>query len=138
MLPLAACPSAAAQGTQSITNPTSVLSIFLSLLLVVGIIFALAWVMRRFNVTHSGNAQMTVVSSMMAGAKEKIMVIQVGDEQHLVGVTANNINHLSKLDTPLDVSKPASAPSADQFKQKLVAAMAGKLNPAVKEAGHDR
>lgn len=81
---------------------------------------------------------MKVVSSMMAGAKEKVMVIQVGDEQHLIGVTANNINHLSKLEKNLDTARPAASGQGDQFKQKLVAAMAGKLNPSIKETTHDK
>jgi flagellar protein FliO/FliZ len=89
--------------------------------------------MRRFNVTAMGSNQMKVVASMVAGAKEKIMVIQVGDEQHLIGVTSHNISHLSKLETPLEVSSKGSAVGATQngvdFKQKLVAAMAGKMNP---------
>jgi flagellar protein FliO/FliZ len=133
MLPLLFSQFVGAQSTQSITNSTSVLSIFLSLLLVVGIIFALAYVMRRFNVTTMGGNQMKVGASMVAGAKEKIMVIQVGDEQHLIGVTSHNISHLSKLETPLDVPSKGSAVGASQngvdFKQKLVAAMAGKMNP---------
>ena len=132
MLPLLFSQFVGAQSTQSITNPTSVLSIFLSLLLVVGIIFALAYVMRRFNVTTMGGNQMKVVASMVAGAKEKIMVIQVGDEQHLIGVTSHNISHLSKLETPLEIpSKGAmgSAQNGADFKQKLVAAMAGKMTP---------
>ncbi|BCO18172.1 hypothetical protein KUC3_10290 [Alteromonas sp. KC3] len=135
MLPLLFSQVVGAQSTQSITNPTSVLSIFLSLLLVVAIIFALAYIMRRFNVTAMGSGQMKVVASMVAGAKEKIMVIQVGDEQHLIGVTSHNISHLSKLEKNLDVpSKGMGATAAgggDAFKQKLVAAMAGKLNPEI-------
>ncbi|QPG07221.1 flagellar biosynthetic protein FliO [Salinimonas marina] len=132
MLPLLFCPSAFAQSTQSITNPGSVLSIFLSLLLVVAIIFALAYVLRRFNVTHAGQGQMKVVASMVAGAKERVMVIQVGDEQHLIGVTSHNISHLSKLEQPLAV-KESNLASGSQFKDKLVQAMAGKMNPAVKK-----
>jgi len=135
MLPLLFSQVAGAQSTQSITNPTSVLSIFLSLLLVVAIIFALAYIMRRFNVTAMGSGQMKVVASMVAGAKEKIMVIQVGDEQHLIGVTSHNISHLSKLEKKLDVPSKGMAATAagggDAFKQKLVAAMAGKLNPEI-------
>ena len=34
----------------------------------------------------------------MAGSKEKVMVIEVGDEQHLLGITAHNINHLATLE----------------------------------------
>ena len=136
MLPLLFSQLAVAQSTQSITNPTSVLSIFLSLLLVVGVIFAFAYVMRRFNVTTMGNNQMKVAASMVVGTKEKIMVIQVGDEQHLIGITGHNISHLSKLEKNLDIPAKGMSKStgeqengADAFKQKLVAAMAGKLNP---------
>ncbi|WP_394221961.1 flagellar biosynthetic protein FliO [Alteromonas gracilis] len=136
MLPLLFSELALAQSTQSITNPTSVLSIFLSLLVVVGVIFALAYVMRRFNVTAMGGNQMKVAASMVVGTKEKIMVIQVGEEQHLIGVTSHNISHLSKLDKNLDVpvkgvnkTTGEHQNGADAFKQKLVAAMAEKLNP---------
>ncbi len=131
LLPLGFSSSAFAQSTQSITNPTSVLSIFLSLLLVVAIIFALAYIMRRFNVTHSSNGQLKVVASMMAGAKERIMVIEVGDEQHLVGITAQSITHLSKLENNIKSQQATDNPGA-LFKQKLASAMAGKLSPSLK------
>ncbi|WP_076012542.1 flagellar biosynthetic protein FliO [Alteromonas abrolhosensis] len=140
MLPLLFSQIAVAQSTQSITNPTSVLSIFLSLLVVVGVIFALAYVLRRVNVTAMGGNQMKVAASMVVGTKEKIMVIQVGEEQHLIGVTSHNISHLSKLDKNLDVpvkgvnkTTGEQQNGADAFKQKLVAAMAEKLNPNIEK-----
>jgi flagellar protein FliO/FliZ len=113
---------------QSLSNPTSILSIFLSLLLVIGVVFILAFLMRRFNVTQSGTSQLKVVTSMMAGAKERVLVIQVGDEQHLIGVTAHNINHLAKLAEPL---VDQSLNNNEKFKDKLSQFMAGKLNPAL-------
>ena len=140
MLPLLFSQIAVAKPTQSITDPTSLLSIFLSLLVVIGVIFALAYVMRRFNVTAMGGNQMKVAASMVVGTKEKIMVIQVGEEQHLIGVTSHNISHLSKLDKNLDIPVKGvnkiigeQQNGADAFKQKLVAAMAGKLNPNIEK-----
>lgn len=124
-----------ASSPSSITNPQSVLSIFLSLLVVIGIIFAFAYIMRRFNVTQS-HGQLKVVASLSAGAREKIMVIQVGDEQHLVGVTAQNINHLSKLEAPLP-TKVSDSNNGALFKDKLVKAMASKINPAIKGQQND-
>ncbi|GLR70721.1 flagellar biosynthetic protein FliO [Agaribacter marinus] len=129
-------PLSYAQDTGNELSSTSTfISIFLSLLFVIAIIFALAYLMRRFNVTQAGNGQMRVVASMMAGAKEKVMVIEVGDEQHLLGVTAHNINHLATLDTPLNTNKqnPVNQDNGQQgFQQKLVQAMAqgisGKVN----------
>ncbi|MFT2091385.1 flagellar biosynthetic protein FliO [Paraglaciecola sp. 2405UD69-4] len=115
---------------QDLTNPTSIVSIFLSLLLVVGVVFVVAFLMRRFNVTQSGSSDLKVVASMMAGTRERVMVIEVGNEQHLVGVTAHNINHLAKLEVPLAND---SATGNDNFKDKLAMFMAGKLNPSVAE-----
>ncbi|MCC2615154.1 flagellar biosynthetic protein FliO [Aestuariibacter halophilus] len=113
--------------TDSLSNPASVVSIFLSLLLVIGVVFMLAYLARRFNVTPGQGGQMKVVASMMAGTKERVMVLQVGDEQHLIGVTAHNINHLAKLETPLAAATPAA--SGAQFKDKLTQALASKMNP---------
>ncbi|WP_158967789.1 flagellar biosynthetic protein FliO [Paraglaciecola sp. L3A3] len=113
---------------ESYTNPTSIVSIFLSLLLVIGVVFMVAFLMRRFNVTQSGTSQLKVVTSMMAGTRERVLVIEVGGEQHLLGVTAHNINHLAKLANPIETS-PAN--NSDKFKDKLSLFMAGKLNPAM-------
>ncbi|MDO6709393.1 flagellar biosynthetic protein FliO [Aliiglaciecola sp. 2_MG-2023] len=126
MSPLFILSKSAFAQVESLSNPTSVVSIFLSLLLVIVIVVALALLMRRFNVTATGNGQLHVVASMVAGTRERIMVIEVGDEQHLIGVTATNINHLAKLEKPLE--KPTNS-SADSFKDKLTQALAGKINP---------
>jgi flagellar protein FliO/FliZ len=122
-------PAQAQQGSSEFGGLSSFISIFLSLLLVIAIIFALAYIMRRFNVTQAGNGQMKVVASMMAGAKEKIMVIEVGDEQHLIGVTAHNINHLATLHTPLEIKpKNTHLDGKAGFQQKLVHAMAQSIS----------
>ncbi|WP_339724879.1 flagellar biosynthetic protein FliO [uncultured Paraglaciecola sp.] len=115
---------------QTLSNPTSIVSIFLSLLLVIGVVFMLAFLMRRFNVTQSGTSNLKVVASMMAGTKERVMVIEVAGEQHLLGVTAHNINHLATLSNPIDTST-SSASGNDKFKDKLALFMAGKINPAM-------
>ncbi|WP_371192702.1 flagellar biosynthetic protein FliO [Glaciecola sp. SC05] len=121
-------PVQAQVATNEFGGLSSFISIFLSLVLVIAIIFALAYLMRRFNVTQAGNGQMKVVASMMAGAKEKIMVIEVGDEQHLIGVTAHNINHLATLNSPLETSaKNTPLDGKVGFQQKLVQAMAQSI-----------
>jgi flagellar protein FliO/FliZ len=121
-------PFEAHSAPQSLSNPTSIVSIFLSLLLVVGVVFMLAFLMRRFNVTQSGNANMKVVASMMAGTRERVMVIEVAGEQHLLGITAHNINHLATLANPIENSAKASN---EKFKDKLALLMAGKINPNI-------
>jgi len=125
---------------QTLQNPSSILSIFLSLLLVVAIIFALALIARRFNVTQAGNGQLKVVASMAAGAKEKIMVVDVGGEQFLIGITAHNINQLGKLDNPLEtpsISKNSGESTSLAFKDKLVKAMAQTMIGSKKDKAYD-
>ena len=80
--------------------------------------------MRRFNVTPSGSSQLKVVASMMAGTRERVLVVDVGGEQHLLGITSHNINHLAKLDSPLPSEKNTPG---ENFKDKLALFMAGKL-----------
>lgn len=130
-------PVQANANTASLTSAGSILTVFLSLMVVIAIIFAFAYVMRRFNVASMGNGQMRVVASMMAGTKEKVMVIEVGDEQHLLGITVHNINHLAKLDKPIckenATSKGNQTPKGN-FQQKLVNAMAQGLTGANKQS----
>jgi flagellar protein FliO/FliZ len=131
---------ASASTPQTLQNPSSILSIFLSLLLVVAIIFALAFIARRFNVTQAGNGQLKVVASMAAGAKEKIMVVDVGGEQFLIGITAHNINQLGKLENPLQTASTAKSSGQTTslaFKDKLVKAMAETMTGSKKDRAHD-
>ena len=131
---------ASASSPQTLQNPSSILSIFLSLLLVVAIIFALAFIARRFNVTQAGNGQLKVIASMAAGAKEKIMVVDVGGEQFLIGITAHNINQLGKLDNPLEtpsISKNSGESTSLAFKDKLVKAMAQTMIGSKKDKAYD-
>jgi len=100
----------------------SYVSVLLSLLVVIGIIFMLAYIMRRFNITQSGSEQMKVVSSMIVGSRERILIIEVGEEQHMVGITGHNISHLAKLDNKLEADM-----AAQDFKSKLAHFMSGKM-----------
>jgi flagellar protein FliO/FliZ len=131
---LGAClciPFEASSAPQSLSNPTSIVSIFLSLLLVIGVVFILAFLMRRFNVTQPGTANIKIVASMMAGAKERVIVVEVAGEQHLLGITAHNINMLATLSTPIDNSTAATG--NEKFKDKLALFMSGKINPAMSQ-----
>lgn len=109
-------PTSSASATQAtpmnVTSATpldsasSWISVLFSLFLVIGVIVGLGYVMKRFNVTKTGSGQLQIVASMMAGPRERIMVVQIGSEQHVIGVTAHNINHLAKLEQPLSIEQP--------------------------------
>ena len=98
---MAASPFSMAQDDSVGTPLSAWLSVGFSLILVIAVILLLAFIMRRFSGVQSSGGQIKTVASMMVGTRERIAVIQVGEEQHLVGVTSHNINHLAKLETPI-------------------------------------
>ncbi len=109
-------------------TPTSRLdwaTTFGSLLFVLAFILFLAWVLKRMKIPSFGNQQgLSVVRQIAVGSKERIMIVQAGEEQFLVGVTAHSIQLISKLDKPLSQeeltqSTLASSPFANQLTQLL-------------------
>ena len=98
---------------------------FGSLLFVVAFILFLAWLLKRMRVPAMINQSgLSVVRQIPVGTRERIMIVQAGEEQFLVGVTAQSIQLISKLDTPLtqeelNKSALAASPFATQLTQLL-------------------
>ena len=92
-------------------------SMLLSLLVVLGLIFVLAALFKKLNINPSSNSAIKVVTTQPLGTRERIVVIEVNGEQHLLGVTQNNVNHLLKLEHPLPAKSGTELPQA--FKDKL-------------------
>ena len=99
------------------------LQMLLGLFFIVAFIFAVAWLIKRMgtlNPSHSSNLK--VVAGLNVGQREKIIVVQVMDEQLLVGVTQSNIQLLTKLETPL---AGQASNTLGGFNEKLQSAMSG-------------
>ena len=100
-------------------SPPSLLGAAFALLLVLGLILGLAWLLKRMPGAGLGirpSEQLRVVSMLSVGAKERVMVIEVGKEQLLIGVTAGGITALHTLPEPLVV---APAPALPNFAELL-------------------
>ena len=91
------------------------------LVLVVGMIFVLAWLVNKTRAGQwAGNSgQLKTLAVLPLGAKEKIAVIQVGDQQLVVGVTPHQITTLATLDTPLTTEERAPASFAEVLKMAI-------------------
>lgn len=83
-----------------------------ALLLVLGLVFALAWLARRVPglAGAAGNPALRVVASLPLGARERVVVVDVGGTQLLLGVGAAGTRTLHRLDQPLPVPE-AQRPS---------------------------
>lgn len=74
------------------------------------VFFLLALLTKKFH--RFGQPQhrdLSVVSSMSVGTRERLLVVQVGDAQLLLGVTPSRIDKLFVLETPLPGSARTTA-----------------------------
>lgn len=78
-------------------------SMILSLLMVLGVIVISALVLKRFNLTQQNSNQLKVIASVSLGAKERVVVVQIGEQQLVLGVCPQQISLLKDLDTPIDI-----------------------------------
>ena len=91
------------------------------LLLVVAIIFVLAWLVKRFNLgQQSQGGLIKIVSGVSIGTRDRIVLLQVGEEQILVGLTPGRIEKLHTLAKPLDtpVEQAGSGSFADRLNRR--------------------
>ena len=100
----AATPAAikAAATPPAVASAGSLLSAVLALMLVVGLILGLAWLLRRMpGNAFNGSQGLRPIASLAVGTKERLMVVEVGGEQLLIGIAAGGIQLLHKLPQPL-------------------------------------
>lgn len=96
------------------------------LLIVLLTIFAVAYLVQRYSrLSAVGRGDMNVVSSLAVGSKERIVLLQVGKQQVLLGVTPQHISTLHVLPENIDVEVRPPAQGGQAFAQRLKAALNG-------------
>lgn len=89
----------------------NLLQVALSLLVVIALIFVIAWFAKRLGGLNGMNTGlMSVKASLPLSPKEKLMVVQIGDEQVVVGVAPGFVGHIKTLDKPL-LGETSTVPS---------------------------
>jgi len=89
----------AAQDPMAITN---LWQLTLGMLLVLALIMGLAWVLKRtgrFQMAAGGSLR--ILGGLSMGARESVVLLQVGDTQLLLGVAPGRVQTLHVLDQPL-------------------------------------
>ncbi|MDN7139126.1 flagellar biosynthetic protein FliO [Pseudomonas sp. JQ170] len=121
---LAAQPPAAASvaaGSGSVVGQLA--QLVLGLLLVVGLILLLAWLLRRVQNAAPGSQQVIeVLGSRSLGPRDRLVLVQVGNEQILLGHTPGSIEALHVLKEPVEVPSTAR-PATPEFAQRLLELM---------------
>jgi len=96
LLAATAAPAAAktVQVGQAVPQSAGLGGTLLALGLVVGLILLLAWVMKKL----SG---LRTVASLAVGPRERVVIVDCGGQQLLLGVTQHSVNLLHTLPEPL-------------------------------------
>jgi flagellar protein FliO/FliZ len=83
----------------------------LALVIVLGAVFAVAWVVKRMRGfgNRVGDA-IDVIADIPLGQKERAVLLKVGQTQILVGVAPGRVNTLHVLTEPIDLTKPTAGP----------------------------
>ena len=119
-LALAAVPAAAVDSPSPLMG---LLQVVFGLAVVLGVIMGAAWMFRRFSQGMLGaTTRLKVVSGVMVGQRERVVIVELEGEWLVLGVTPSQVNLLNKLPRPDDADNDVVAPT-EPFARWLKAAM---------------
>jgi len=99
---------------------TSLWQLTLGMLVVLGLIVSIAWVLKRsgkFQMAAGGGLR--VLGGLSMGSRERVVLVQAGDTQLLLGVAPGRVQTLHVLDQPLQMNSPTSGGFAEQLSHML-------------------
>jgi flagellar protein FliO/FliZ len=91
--------------------------------LVLAVIFAAAWLLRRMRgFGKTGTGALDVIADLPVGQKERAVLIRVGTTQILLGVAPGRVSTLHVLTEPVATAPPAdpNSPQRPTFKSLLM------------------
>jgi len=115
--------TAAAAAAPAVTSGVAgqLTQLVFGLLLVLGLIFFLAWLLRRVQQAGpAGKGQVIdIIGSRALGPRDRLMLVQVGNEQILLGLSPGTITALHVLKEPVHVPS-ATEKTTPEFAQRLM------------------
>ncbi len=79
------------------------------LALVLALVGGLAWLARRLGAARfAGGGRLRLVAGLSLGARERLVVVQVGETQLVLGVAPGRVQTLHVLEKPLPEPEPAA------------------------------
>ena len=111
-------------------NTGNILQTLLGLILVLVLIGLMGWLLKRSQrFTHAGQGQFRVLSAVALGPREKAVLLQVGEQQLLIGVTSQQVNLLHQLPEALQFGDKRNGGSSTTFADKLKQMMQQQKKP---------
>ena len=128
--------AAPAAGTAAVTTPlpagaatpelgASVLQMMFGLAVVIALLFASLWLIRRLSAPRGGGAAIKVLGAAAVGPRERVVLVELGEQVLVLGVAPGSVTRLhdmkrSELPLPADaagIAAPAGKAFAAWLKQ---------------------
>jgi len=95
-----------------------------ALLAVLGLIFVLAWLLRRVqNMRPTSAGSLSVQGGLQVGARERVLWVRAGETHLLIGVAPGRVQTLHVFDHAPEVAPPVSGGAAPNFSDLLKRAL---------------
>lgn len=102
------------------------LQMLFGLVLVLGIIFGMAWFIRRMgSFQQASHGALRILGGLSVGQRERIVLVQVGEKQLLIGLAPGQIRTLHVLEQSVTVNKTSVEPGGS-FADRLHSVLQGK------------
>ncbi|MCE3263755.1 MAG: fliO [Pseudoduganella sp.] len=106
--------------TQAPSAAGSLLQTVISLGFVIALLVGLAWLLKRFGPKHiTGGTTVKLVGALSVGARERILVVEVGEQWIVVGASPGRMNALATMPRQdideLDLARAQALPGAPNF-----------------------
>jgi len=111
-------------------NAGYLLQLIIGLVVVILCIVALSWLARRMQrLQTSTGGSLQVIEGVNVSARERVVLLQVGDKQVLVGVAPGQVNALHVFDdSVVDIEKELSKENTGSFSEKLSAIISSSVD----------
>jgi flagellar protein FliO/FliZ len=116
-----AAESNAAEASDSVVKeiftPAYLTQMFAGLAIVVGLILVLSVLFKKFSGSSEGMpGNMRVLAGLAVGTRERLVLVQVGQQQILIGVAPGSVNAIKSFDEPIVDPKTEVVPALNRLR----------------------
>jgi flagellar protein FliO/FliZ len=102
------------------TSAGNFFQVLLGLIVVLALMAAAAWSLKKFGVSKlAANATVKIVGGVSVGNRERVLVVEVGDQWIVVGVAPGQVNALSTMPRQESAAPAETMPMAKNFSSWL-------------------
>lgn len=100
----------------------------LGLMFILALIGGAAWLMKRYgNIKVGAQGRMKIIGALSLGTRERVVLLEVGNKQLVVGIAPGHITTLHVLDEP--IPEPVTGAKTGNFADRLQALLKGEHMP---------